>query len=147
MKLQNKAFEAHIRNRPRKGWSLVELLFVMLIIVSLAGMIAAAAGPVKSRIARYRAEGRLKALQTALDGYKAEYGSYPICEDPQDGSRILYTALYGDYNGNGMPDHFPEDEDDPAVKTFMEKLRPPSLDAQGRPIGGGSSMVMPDGDS
>ena len=133
--------ETQARLRPQRGWSLVELLFVMLIIVSLAGMIAAAAGPVKNRIARYRADGRLKALQTALAGYEAEYGGYPICENPEEGGSILYKTLYGDFNGNGKPDSLSDDLDDPEVKTFMEKLRPPELDEAGNPIG--ISYVIP----
>lgn len=84
---------------------------------------------------------RLAAMQTALEAFKADYGSYPICEDLGEGGLVLYKTLYGDFNLNGIPDHSAEDLNDPEIKTYMPKLKPPSLDGDGVPTE--SSLVMP----
>ncbi|MFT5471443.1 MAG: type II secretory pathway pseudopilin PulG [Verrucomicrobiales bacterium] len=133
------------RIRHTQGWTLIELLFVMLIIVLLAGLVAAAAGPVKNRIARYRTQNRLEALQTGLTAWKTDNGSFPICEKLEDGGPLLYKCLFGDFNGNAMPDSSPNDENDSQVKTYMPKLLPPKFDKNGTPIG--TTLVMPLGDS
>lgn len=128
--------------RSQRGWTLTELLFVMLIIVSLAALIAAAAGPVKTRVARYQTQARLDAIHTALAQYQSEHGGYPISEDPAKGGEVLYQALFGDFNGNGLPDNSPSDENDADVKTFMPSLQPPAVDpATGDPIG--NAYVIP----
>lgn len=102
------------------------VLFIIMIFAVL---------PLRDKKDHFKTERRLRAIQTGLTQFKAEYGSYPICEDPKEGGKIIYMCLFGDFNLNGMPDHFPADEHDLDVKTFVEKLRPPGLDEEGNPIG------------
>jgi general secretion pathway protein G len=70
-----------------EGFTLVELLIVMVIIAALAG----GAIPLVSRRAEQarhtRALADIQALSTAIDLYEADTGSYP-----QDGLEELYTA-------------------------------------------------------
>lgn len=135
--------EFRLRNK-QGGWTLVELLFVMLLIVALAGLIAAAAGPVKNRVARYRTENRMEALQTALADYRVDNGNYPYCEVLEDGGPLLYKTLFGDFNLNGQPDSAVTDLNDHKRKCYMPKLRPPKLDDTGTPTE--TALVMPFGE-
>jgi prepilin-type N-terminal cleavage/methylation domain-containing protein len=60
-----------------KGFTLVEMLVVVLIIVILAGMISAAAirGLHRAKVARITVE--IQRLSQALDQYKQQFGEYP----------------------------------------------------------------------
>lgn len=125
------------RSLRRKGFTLLELLFVMAIIVGLAAFMANAVGPAKKRIARSNTEGLIKMLETGLEQYHATYGSYPINPDPDKGSQILYHALFGDYDCNGKADWLEDTSgksDD--VKTFVKDLQPPRVNSNGESEGG-----------
>ena len=135
------------RTRPH-GFSLTELLFVMLIMIALAGLIAGSIGPVKNRVARYQANGQLAMIQTGLADYRAEYGGYPICENLSDSGSILYRTMFGDFNENGVPDWRPKPdggEDDGEIKTFINKLQPRPEVLDGNPAtlpSGGTTYVL-----
>ena len=94
------------------AFTLIELLVVMLIILILAGIILAVAGSAQNKAAVSRAKGEIKAMETALEAYKSDNGSYP--SDPnsseqlnaqqnfdpgnvlyQKSSEFLYQALSG----------------------------------------------------
>jgi type II secretory pathway pseudopilin PulG len=134
------------RSARSKAFTLMELLFVMVILVGLAALMAGAIGPAKKRIARSRTEGLIKMLETGLEQYHATYGIYPINPDPEEGAKILYHSLFGDYDCNGKPDWL-EDTSGKSndVKTFVNQLQPPELDASGNPVGN-NIFVQKNGD-
>lgn len=120
----------------KRGFTLMELLFVMVIIIGLAALVAGAIGPAKKRIARSRTEGLVRMLETGLEQYHTAYGVYPLNANPEEGGRVLYRALFGDYDDDGKPDWLDDTSGKNAdVKTFVNQLQPPKLDTQGQPVG------------
>ena len=65
----------------RSGFTLVELLTVMIVIAILATLTIGAIGGVKQRAALARAKSELGALAAALEEYKRFYGDYPQLGD------------------------------------------------------------------
>ncbi len=92
-----------------EGFTVVELLVVMAIILVLAGLVLATSSYVHNKGARSRAEAEIAAMSAALENYKADNGVYPISATPdarangdpsaqiyKDASLVLYRALSGD---------------------------------------------------
>ena len=65
------------QKRRRQGFTLVELLMVIVIIGILAGMISAAAIAARSAAKRAVIKTDISMLELALEDYKIEYGDYP----------------------------------------------------------------------
>lgn len=63
--------------RTTRGFTIIELLIVMAIIIVLAGLILATAGYVQKKGQRSRAEAEIAAISAALENYKADNGIYP----------------------------------------------------------------------
>jgi prepilin-type N-terminal cleavage/methylation domain-containing protein len=105
-----------------RGFTIVELLIVIAIILALAGLILATSGYVQTKSKRSRAEAEMAALSAALENYKADNGIYPT--DTAGGttntldartmfnpsatqysaaSFFLYKELSGDPTGNRAP--------------------------------------------
>jgi len=95
-----------------RGFSLTELLVVIVIIIVLAGFTIGALPGIYSRINRANTEVFIEELESGLSRYQIEYGNYPLNEpsgrDPQAressgslGAAILYKALSGDPDGDG----------------------------------------------
>lgn len=63
---------------PRAGFTIIELLIVMGIIIVLAGLILGTSGYVQKKGARSRAEAEIAAMSAALESYKADNGVYPV---------------------------------------------------------------------
>ncbi len=87
--------------RPQSGFTLVELLIVMIILailmtLTLGGVqYALRSGYEKKTIAQ------VAAIKAALEGFHADHGAYPLSNDAEEGSKILYAALSGDTNYDG----------------------------------------------
>lgn len=96
----------------KSGFTIIELLVVMAIIVTLAGLTLSTVGYVQNKGARSRAEAEIAAISAALENYKADNGIYP--RDPtnnttddldprtagnptkyQTASLFLYDSLFG----------------------------------------------------
>jgi general secretion pathway protein G len=75
----------------KQGFTLIELLVVIAIIAVLASLVLAAAGSVQKKGARSRAEAEIKAVEAALESYKADNGDYP--SNSLAGSSNLVSAL------------------------------------------------------
>ncbi|MEJ6580215.1 MAG: prepilin-type N-terminal cleavage/methylation domain-containing protein [Akkermansiaceae bacterium] len=105
--------------RVRRGFSLIELLVVISIIVILAGIGLTAFSSVKKNQAIKLTQVRIKNASLKLQEYANENnGLYPVGEDAS--SSILYNTLSGDYSGQGK---------DPTGPVFWKELlnKDPSL--------------------
>jgi len=101
-----------------RGFTVIELLIVMSIIIVLAGLILATSGYVQKKGARSRAEAEVAAMSAALESYKADNGIYPRQDNGatdtldartvttptsyEAASLYLYTQLSGN-NPNQQP--------------------------------------------
>ncbi len=97
------------------GFTIVELLVVMVIILVLVGLVLGTSGYVHNKAARSRAEAEIAAISAALENYKADNGVYPqqistdarSSFDPNDykvGGLLLYQTLSGDTDGDRAVD-------------------------------------------
>ncbi|CAN5422121.1 N/A [soil metagenome] len=99
------------------GFTIVEVLVVLTIILVLAGLVLATSSYVHNKGARSRAEAEIAAMSAALDNYKADNGVYPGSATPdarangdssaqsyKDASLVLYKALSGDTNFDRQAD-------------------------------------------
>jgi prepilin-type N-terminal cleavage/methylation domain-containing protein len=86
--------------RHRSGFSLIELLVVMTIIMILSGIVIGALIKVNKQRDIKQTRVTLRNLALKLEEYASEHnGIYPVGEDAS--SSILFNALSGDYTGQG----------------------------------------------
>lgn len=78
------------------GFTLVEMLTVVVIIIILAGLVISTAGFIQKKAARERAKAEIAAMEAALESYRADNGIYPDNTDVAKGAKVLYQALTGD---------------------------------------------------
>ncbi len=117
-----------LRRRARAGFSLIEMLTVMLIIAVLASLVLGVNAMVQSKAARARAEGEIHTIALGCENYKIDNGTYPRNVDTdaldprKDGnpatggsatkyqlaSLYLYQELSGDTLPKGSPDFVPD---------------------------------------
>jgi len=107
-----------MRREPRRagsGFTIIELIVVIGIILVLAGLILATSSYVHSKGARSRAEAEIAAISAALENYKADNGVYIIATGVdakatidftayQTASLTLYENLTGDFDHNRSTD-------------------------------------------
>ena len=93
--------------RPIRGFTLLELLAVMAIILILAGLIVGAAGHVWRKSQEKGTEAVISILATALEKFNADHGVYPN----KDGS-------YG-----SIPAHIPNTETAYDIRNLYYRLR------------------------
>ncbi len=67
-----------------KGFTLIELLTVISIIAILAGLTIGVSSYANRNAVESRIKAELKAMETALEAYKADYGGYPPLYPPPD---------------------------------------------------------------
>ncbi len=102
--------------RAYKGFTLMEVLVVMVIIVVLATLTISIYTWLETRKFEQTTEVIVKRIDTAMENYHKDYGSYPYgSESPfrnkgvavADGgdysSNVVYMALFGDYKNEGHP--------------------------------------------
>jgi type II secretory pathway pseudopilin PulG len=106
------------RGEPRyTGFTLIELIVVMTVIIILTGLVLSTVGYVQKKAARSRAETEIAAMSAACENYKADNGTYPrgtttdtldpTTTDPtayNTPSRDMYGLISGDGNFDGTPD-------------------------------------------
>jgi prepilin-type N-terminal cleavage/methylation domain-containing protein len=107
----------HFSSRAPRGFTIVETLVVMAIILVLASLVLATSSYVHNRGARSRAEVEIVAMSAALENFKADHGVYPVSgatdalnaqtsTDPggyQSAATTLYQSLAGDSDADGQP--------------------------------------------
>ena len=77
MEAKHKYHAAQPRPVPRRGFTLVEMLTVIVIISILAGLITAAVVPAMRRARAFTIRNEIAQLAIALEKYKTERGDYP----------------------------------------------------------------------
>lgn len=97
-------------NLQPKGFTLVEMLVVITIIVILAGLSMGGFSIVTQKKANSQAKIQIALLSKALEEYKLDNGEYPA---GSAGSNDLYKALY--YNGASVT---------PPEKIYVSQLDP-----------------------
>ncbi|PYK30647.1 MAG: hypothetical protein DME57_06260 [Verrucomicrobia bacterium] len=91
-----------------RGFTIIELLIVIAIIIILAGLIMSTVGYVQKKGARSRAEAEIAAISAALESYKADNGIYPSDAaktdvDPTASPTPATASLYlDDTTGSGV---------------------------------------------
>jgi type II secretory pathway pseudopilin PulG len=116
--------------RSAAGFTLVEMLTVVLIIIILSGLVISTARFVQQKGAMSRAQGEIQAMETALERYKNDNGEYPpyYGTDTVEGAKVLYQALTGDGNdllvsSGGVPSSGMENWGKQGT-TYMDTLKP-----------------------
>ena len=102
--------------RRRDAFTLIELLTVISVIAILAAITFGISAGVYQRQARTKAQAELSALASALESYRAQYGSYPEADGTGwDGANahVLYRALTGQIEPDGT-------ENTPKKKAFVD---------------------------
>jgi prepilin-type N-terminal cleavage/methylation domain-containing protein len=102
-----------------RAFTLVELLIVISIIAILAGLVLSAAGSVQKKASRSRTEAEISALQTALEGFKADNGDYPANPLAMSNRSVCLVS-------NLMPP--------PGTGKVYFEFKPKSLDTNSNPI-------------
>lgn len=80
-----------------RGFTLIEMLAVITIIVILAGMTLAGLQFVKDKQAREKCKVQVQLLCKSIEDYKLDNGAYPTATN----SNELYKALFWDTNNDG----------------------------------------------
>ena len=102
-------------NGKRGGFTIIELIVVIGVILVLAGLVLTTSSYVHNKGARSRAQAEIAAISAALENYKADNGVYisAITNDPrtqgdpaayQVASLTLYENLTGDFDKDRSPD-------------------------------------------
>jgi prepilin-type N-terminal cleavage/methylation domain-containing protein len=121
------SWRSHLSFFTGSGFTLIELIVVVTIIVILAGLVLSTVGYVQKKAARSRAETEIAAMSAACESYKADNGVYPFSSetntlnartdlDPSaagysNASLILYEKLMGVTSGNRS--------ETPSARTYM----------------------------
>ena len=71
------AFGVNLRNFSLAAFSLIEVLFVLVIISILAGLVIGTAKYASTKAATSRAQSEIAAMEMALEHYKSDNGVYP----------------------------------------------------------------------
>ena len=91
------------RKRKFGAFTLIELLVVIGVIAILAGIIVGVLPAVQNKGARGRVKTELKALETAIESYKAKHNFYPPSAFREGFPNALFYELTGTTNGpNGF---------------------------------------------
>ena len=98
-------------SRKQHGFSLIELMAVIGIIVMLAGLLIAALPGIQNRINRQKVETFIGELEGGLSRYQLDNGIYPPNPGASNrdaagllGAPILYRYLSGDFDADGTVD-------------------------------------------
>ena len=112
-------------SRPwRSGFTLIELMAVITIIVILAGLVVGGMGFVSERQAKEKAKVQIALLSKALEEYKLDFGVYPPTADKPNN----YVAPAGTTTSSVLFDYLYFDSDRAGGFDANQKIYLPELD-------------------
>ena len=131
-----------------QGFTLLELMTVLLVISVLTAMVVGVAGMVQTKAAKARAKTEIAMLSLAADNYKNDNGGYPRTDetdklDPrkdfsptskkyEEASLALYRELTGDKGPDrDKPDGIPDADTPVYLKEFDLRIVKRSQNTQG----------------
>ena len=91
-----------------KGFTLMELMAVLVIIGILFGIIFTGASYLFSAQEEKKAKAELEAISLALEDFKSEFGDFPITEDSgseDECAKVLFMTLSGWMDIDGSEIH------------------------------------------
>jgi len=110
------------------GFSLVELMTVIGIMILLAGILIASLPGIQTRVNRNQVEAFIAEIESGLSKYQIDHGIYP--QNPGgggdrdtagiEGASVLYKHLSGDWDENGTADI--QENEDSDEKVYVAKL-------------------------
>ncbi len=114
--------------RSRPGFTLTELLVVLLIISVLAGMILGGVTVARRSASKTRTKAAIQLLGSAIAQYESEWGDYPPGNGEAAGAEDLYLSLTSPFNprsfiNGGEPPT--GDPDNTGHKVFVDAWRHP----------------------
>lgn len=98
------------RRLDESGFTLIELLIIVSILGILAAIVVFAVQTLNSQSATAACQAQYKTVETAMEAYKAQIGSYPAA-----GNTALITTLEGTATGPDGSTHGPWLKDAPPV--------------------------------
>ena len=91
--LYPQAFGVNLRNSSPAGFTLVELLAALVIILVLAGLIVSAGKYALTKGATSRAQAEIAAMENALEHYKSDNGAYPRSTTTRRTASGIWTTI------------------------------------------------------
>ena len=94
----------------RRGFTLVEMLTVIAIIVLLAGMLLPAVAEAQRKVYQYASRSQIRSIETAINAFKQDWREYPNSNNPGmfwDGGAVLYRAIAATFSVGGGPSYGP----------------------------------------
>ncbi|MEM9280781.1 MAG: prepilin-type N-terminal cleavage/methylation domain-containing protein [Verrucomicrobiota bacterium] len=130
----------------RRGFSMIELMTVIAIMVILAGILIGALPGIQAKVSRNKVETFMAELSSGLSRYQLDNGLYP--QNPLnggerdevgvEGSKVLYKHLSGDRggaDGSGSPDGFVDEDETIYVQNLSYEQNKESKDPRADSIG------------
>lgn len=113
--------------RGRAGFTLIELMAVIVIIVILATLVVGGMNVVQNKQAESKAQVQVKLLEKSIEEYKLDMGKYPGTAEntPSSGDKVtkeLYQALF--YEGYTVSNSGGAAADGAASKIYLTELDP-----------------------
>lgn len=90
-----------MRTRPRRGFTLMEILVVMVILAILASTVAAVLINMRSKARIERTRNQIALIVSALEKYRDEFGAYP----PDTGYGLAMETSPGTYDAGSLWRH------------------------------------------
>jgi general secretion pathway protein G len=123
------------RQRAARGFTLLELLVVIVIIVILASITVGGLKFVTAKQNNEKCKADIKLLETGLEAYKMDYGTYPL--EVGTGSQTLFEFLYWDTDLDGSPMAA-----DPTQRIYVSELDPNNTKAKWTSAQGNSYRII-----
>lgn len=123
------------RSRVADGFTLVELMVVITIILILAGLTLGGLKFVTAKQNQEKCKTDIKLLENGLEEFKLDNGAYPL--HIGNGSQSLFDALYWDTDADGSPIL-----SDPTQKTYVAQLDPNNAKAKWTQAQGSSFRIV-----
>ena len=98
------------KRQPQNGFTLVELLVVIVVIGILMGLLLVALGPINRTAHNFAITSEINELEGAIDNFKTKFGFYPPCDF--------------DFDGDGVTDLVLDLEDRDTFKQYLRRVAP-----------------------